>query len=157
MKSYLQKLKTWPWEIRLLLGFAALSILPIFISFWDGPSPRGPIPTLDTHIPKGFVLVPIEIENYEAVDSILGRFGVVDLFRSSENRAQNQPLAVNIRLLRAPLNPSHFAVLVPESEAPKILSHSGSYVVVVKRPDSLGTKFVNTPEKPKRKILYGGD
>ena len=33
-----------------------------------------------TYIPDGFVLVPIEVANFESLDSILGKFGVVDLF-----------------------------------------------------------------------------
>src|SRR5690349_14215407 len=31
---------------------------------------------LDTFIPKGFVLVPIDVQNYEALDSILGKYGL---------------------------------------------------------------------------------
>lgn len=158
VKTWLEKIRQWPWDLRLLIVFAGLSLLPLFVSFWAHEEPaKSPPLNVDTHIPRGFVLVPIEIENYEAVDSILGRFAIVDLFKSSDAKVLNEPVATNVRLLRAPLNPSHFAVLVPEKEAPRLVHQGGVYTVVVKRPDSTGTAFVNSPTQRKRKIIFEGN
>lgn len=98
-----------------------------------------------THIPDGFVLVPIEIQNPEALDSILGNYGVVDLFAPHADGTKR--IARRIKILRAPLNPSHFAVLAPEDEAPLIVREPGPITVAVQNPKSAGTDFV----KPIRK------
>ena len=157
MKKLRDRYNSWSWETRLLIVFALISLIPAFATLWpSAPVAGGPVDSVDTHIPKGFVLIPIEVQNYEALDSILGRFGLVDLFIAGEKGLSQQPVAVNVRLLRAPQNPSRFAVLVPEAEASKILSHSGSYAVIVKRPGPGGTEFVKQQIKPKRKIVYEG-
>ncbi len=157
MKTFKSRWHGLSWESRMLILFTAIAALPLFISLWPEASrtPSEGRVELDTHIPKGFVLIPIEVENYEALDSILGRFGIVDLFRSQDGRREKFPVARNVRLLRAPHNPMHFAALVPETRSSEILSHSGSYVVVVKR-EGGGTEFVKPDKVPRRKIIYGG-
>ncbi len=148
----------YSWETRWLILFGALAALPLLASLWPEAKRGGEAPaSIDTHIPRGFVLVPIEVENYEALDSVLGNFGYVDLYRVTPSGSR-QAVGRNLRLLRAPRNPTHFAVLVRESQSSEILSHKGSYVVVVRRPGE-GTEFVNvnnTGLKPRRKIIYGG-
>lgn len=140
----------------MIILFGALSLLPLFASLWPDPPPATRAEALDTHIPKGYVLVPIEVQNFEALDSILGRYAFVDLFRSDGNKRTQGPIAQNVRLLRAPRNPSHFAVLLPEKDSAEILSYSGPYFVIVKRPGG-GMEIVK-PEvkKTRRKIIYGG-
>jgi hypothetical protein len=104
---------------------------------------RSDIEAADTFIPAGFVLVPIEVANYEALDSILGKFGVVDLFiPTSESGQRPQKIAERLKILRAPLNPSRFAVLVPEAESSQIVTHSGPFAVSIQNPNSVGTNFV---------------
>lgn len=160
-KSSLQKMG---WDGRLLISVALISAIPIAGQLFMQSSNAAPAateraPAVDTLIPKGFVLVPIEVQNYEALDSILGRFGVVDLFQSGGDPSSQQRLiARNVRILRAPQNPSHFAILVREEEVSRILHQGGQFTVIVKRQQSDGTEFVNT-EKPKgrgRKIFYEG-
>jgi hypothetical protein len=85
-----------------------------------------------TYIPDGFVLVPIEVSNFESLDSLLGKFGVVDLYLpADEFRKRPSKIAERVKILRAPLNPSHFAVLVTEQESPKLAMQSGPFIVVV--------------------------
>jgi hypothetical protein len=109
-----------------------------------------------TFIPDGFVLVPIEVANYESLDSILGPFGVVDLFVSSDNpKVRPRKVAERVKILRAPLNPSHFAVLVPDSESQKIVAYSGALTVVVQNPKKSGPTLVNpdiVPAKAKQRV-----
>lgn len=101
------------------------------------------IETAATYIPAGFVLVPIEVANYESLDSILGKFGVVDLFVSSDDPTKRpRKLAERVKILRAPLNPNHFAVLVPETESQKIVAYSGALTVVVQNPRQDGPGLV---------------
>ncbi len=110
----------------------------------DGTAPLAS--SIDTEIPAGYVLVPIEVVNYEALDSVLGRFGVVDLFAAGlGQQRKSYQVASRIRILRAPRNPNHFAVLAPSEEAPGLVRHEGGFFVVVQNPESAGTKFEKRP------------
>lgn len=151
-----------PWEKKILWSATGLSLVPIAagIAFsYSKPPPERTANTraeVDTYIPKGFVLVPIEVQNYEALDSILGQFGVVDLFQSASPENPGQHLvARNVRILRAPQNPSHFAILVQEGEVGIVLKNTGPFTVVVRRPEKNGTEFVKEDERPVlRTIVY---
>lgn len=160
MKLKFENFKKWSWERKVLALSAVLAALPLFVGLWQPAElvREEPIP-IDTHIPRGYVLVPIEVQNYEALDSILGRFGWVDLFKtdtSIDSRPQ-QLVAKHVRILRAPQNPSQFAVLVPEDQAAKIVAHPGAFTVIVKRPQEGGTEFVKpVSAPPRRKIIYEG-
>lgn len=107
-----------------------------------------------TFIPEGFVLVPIEVANFQSLDSILGQHGVVDLFRpSDEPNGKPIKVAEKIKILRAPLNPNHFAVLAPEEESGNLVSYQGAFTVVVQNPKEAGTRFVNTNANRGRTVL----
>ena len=138
----------WTWIVACILaGFIAY--------YRDSTSEDGAkglrepedVETAATLIPAGFVLVPIEVANYESLDSILGKFGVVDLYIPSEDpKKRGRRVAERLRILRAPLNPSRFAVLAREEDSSKLVSHEGAYIVVVKNPNHLGTGIVNQTE-----------
>jgi hypothetical protein len=164
MKDLIRQFKNFSWEKKVLWSAAALSLIPVLAALLlQGPSaPAGPANTtraeVDTYIPKGFVLVPIEVQNYEALDSILGHFGVVDLFQAGQTGHPEQRLvARNVRILRAPQNPSHFAVLVQEGEVAHVLKFGGQFTVIVKRPEKVGTEFVKDPVITRRTIVYEGE
>lgn len=140
-----------PWIVATVLAMAVALV-------WDFShepaaaqiEPEDPS-TAATYIPAGFVLVPIEVANYESLDSILGKFGVVDLFKMpSEGRGRPIKVAERVKILRAPLNPSHFAVLVPDSESARLVAEPGAFTVVVQNPNRDGTRFVNDPSKKGR-------
>lgn len=167
-KAYIQQGHIWfmrqSWEVRvmgasMLISLAAVGVLTTF----GGASPAmqgekaagSATEGVDTFIPKGFVLVPIEVVNYEALDSILGKFGIVDLLTPQESGGA-RPVARNVRILRAPRNPSHFAVLIKESDTQSILRYGSSFHVLIKRPGArAGTEFVQESQTRKRKIVYG--
>jgi hypothetical protein len=144
-------------EVKILLYVTLISIVVIGLASAQQVKPPSGVaenPGIDTYIPKGFVLVPIEVQNYEALDSILGKYGIVDLFRNQTEGGR--VLARNVRILRAPKNPSSFAVLVEEAQAAKILSQQGGVFVVVKPLlRQAGTEFVKSPIK--RRIIFEGE
>ena len=147
-------------ETRTLIAVTLISISVVTLASFKaqdvGPSKEDSgIKGLDTFIPRGFVLVPIEVENYEALDSILGKYGLVDLFKTKSEGGG--PIARNVRILRAPQNPSRFAVLVEESRAAKILGYQGGVFVVIKPMSQAGTEFVMSPSKSRRKIIFEGE
>jgi hypothetical protein len=163
MQNFWKMFKSMPWERQTLWTAAGLAVIPLIFSLlssWTtAPQKEAPIRSqqeeFDTFIPKGFVLVPIEVQNFESLDSIFGQFGLVDLFQTvGSERVEQRLIARNVRLLRAPHNPSHFAVLVQETRVDKILKFGGAYTVVVKRRSKDGTEFVKEPSK--RQIIYDG-
>ena len=162
MKKLWQLYVKQPWEKKILWSAAGLALIPIVLGLLvHTEAAPAVVPSahvdMDTFIPKGFVLVPIEVANYEALDSILGKFGIVDLFQAATPERPDQHLvARNVRLLRAPQNPSHFAILVAESEVGQVLRFGGQFTVVVKRPGKDGTEFVKELKVSKRKITYEG-
>lgn len=162
IRTYWKQFKSIPWEKQTIWAAAILATIPLLfsvLSAWSSAPEPAPSKSgrqeFDTFIPKGFVLVPIEVQNFESLDSIFGQFGVVDLFQTMANeRLEQRLVARNIRLLRAPHNPSHFAVLVQEARADQILKFGGAFTVVVKPRSKDGTEFVK--ERSKRKIIYDG-
>lgn len=150
------------WDRRVIVGAALLASIPVLLTYvFASAAPPEPVVkaalAVDTHIPRGFVLVPIDVQNYESLDSVLGSYGIVDLYQATPSGSSDQRLvARNVRLLRAPQNPSHFAVLVPEAEARHVLRGGGTFTVIVKRPGENGTEIVKERTISKRKIIYEG-
>lgn len=110
---------------------------------------------IDLLIPQGHTLIPIEIANYETLDSLLGPYGVVDLFFVDPLQpAAGKKIASMVKILRAPKNPSHFAVLVPSSQAQTILRHKGPFTASLQNPKyQTGTKFEKALHQRSR-IIY---
>jgi hypothetical protein len=87
----------------------------------------------DTFIPEGYNLVPIQLINAEAIGSIISDFAVVDLYSSSADSAKSSRcVAKNIKLLRAPLNPEHFAILIPDRNTASLFSKGDAFYAVLR-------------------------
>lgn len=91
--------------------------------------------TADTVIPAGYVLVPIEIENAGSMSSMMGAYGIVDLFATNAKSQRGHKVGSRLKILRAPLNPDQYAVLVRESEASALLEASGPFFAVIQNPE----------------------
>ena len=112
----------------------------------------------DTVIPSGYVLVPIEVQNIDSLSSLVGSYGVVDLFTTNQFKQKSgQRVGRRLKLLRAPLNPQSFAVLVPENEATTILSATGPFFAVVQNPDNkIEQEFTKKKYAPQVEYFRGG-
>jgi len=131
----------------LLLGFIVLG----FIAFLSSPeksekveTPLLPEPkSVDTFVPRGLVLVPIEIANAESLSSLIGDVGgVVDLYLATTPQQKGGiKVGSKLKLLRAPLNPQQYAVLVKETDSAKLLSYTGPFIAVVQNPEENGPKL----------------
>ena len=99
--------------------------------------------SVDTVIPPGYVLVPIEIQNEAALNGILGDFGVVDLLPSNRTsgKKSSEPVVRRVKIIRAPLNPRQFAVLVPEAMSSRLAGFDSPFLVIVQNPQSKQTQF----------------
>jgi hypothetical protein len=138
----------------LLLAFVVALLLAILTSFRHTEEAHTSQSfSADTVIPKGYVLVPIEIQNIESLHSLVGAFAVVDLFTTARGSLQKGGIRVGrkLRLIRAPLNPQLFAVLVPENEASEVLAAQGPVTAVIQNPNN------DEPgEVIKHKVKYSG-
>jgi hypothetical protein len=105
--------------------------------------------SVDTYIPRGFVLVPLEIANSDSLTSLVGNLGgVVDLYLATNSGSKSGlKVGSKLKLLKAPLNPNQFAVLVREDESPKLLSYTGPFIAVVQNPDEQGTRVTSQASK----------
>lgn len=116
----------------LLLGIVALVIMAVLFPAKKEKAESPQMFEADTVIPAGFVLVPIELLNFEALSSLVGGYAIVDLFApASEPGQKSKKIGSDLRLLRAPLNPNQFAVLVPEEESEIIVSQASPLVAVI--------------------------
>lgn len=146
MKINLEKIKKWISELKikhLALGFVILGGLTLLYDqkSEDKATPVDPT-SVDTFIPEGMTLVPIEVQNIESLKNILGEFGVIDLYlQSFEGNKPPKKIASGVKIMRAPLNPDVFAVLVKEENAGQIAQHAGSFFVTVLNPKTQKTKF----------------
>ncbi len=162
MKNIERYLKSWwsqPLSKYLLIGLLAMALLSILISSVDSKPTNEDslsektVQTADTFIPAGFVLVPIDLVNYEPVSGLIGDFALVDLFTAKGSLQKGgEKIGSRLKMIRAPLNPQQFAVLVPEDETHKILQAEGPFFATVLNPNSNQKSRVMT-HKQKRKFV----
>lgn len=115
----------------------------------------------DTLIPKGFVLIPIDLANVEAVAGLIDQFGIVDLYSGTEN---NSVLVANrVKILRAPLNQNKYAVMVTEASSHELIKIKGPFLAVVQNRftkdvtrDNTKNATKNEVAKPAQSASYSG-
>lgn len=114
------------WSIFLTIG----ATVAYFSAHAEEKTSTPEAPTsLETFIPKDHLLIPIEISNADKLDGLLGAAGIVDLYQVPPPTGGPAKLVGRrLRLLRAPLNPNAFAVLLRESEADQFLASPGPYI-----------------------------
>lgn len=83
----------------------------------------------DTLIPKGQVLVPVNLANIESIAGLIDQYGVIDLY--AETDVGSNQIASRIKLIKAPLNPNQYAVMVSEHLSREIMKSKGPLWAVV--------------------------
>lgn len=151
VERYLLNLKTK----YIVIGFIIVGAMAFFLDQKPSNDTKPVDPTsVDTYIPEGMTLIPIEIQNIEALKNILGDFGMIDLYLPSyESDRPPKKIASGIKIMRAPLNPDVFAVLVREEDAPQIAQHPGAFFVTVLNPKSQKSKFNKDKKILKTQII----
>ncbi len=92
---------------------------------------------IDTIIPKGYVLVPIELENQSAISSVIQSHGLIDLYLGQPGTDISKKIATKIKLIRAPYNPNMFAALVKEDFSGFLMRQSGKLYAVIQNKNNL--------------------
>jgi len=146
----------------LLYSFVALGVVALIIQLLPQTDSKEPVSAdheafdVDTMIPSGHILIPIELSNAESLASLTGQFSVIDLYTVGERDRKGFKVASAVKLLRAPLNPQQFAVLVREEESTKIVTQEGPFFAALKNRDEK-TKETNAKSLKKNLIItYGG-
>lgn len=116
----------------LLISFLIFVILYLIISMKNKSSSteseKKPL-YADTLIPKGYVLIPIELANKDAVAGLINQYAIVDLYTGTEG--SSILLARRVKLIQAPLNPNQYAVMVPENFSHNIMKYKESLWAIV--------------------------
>lgn len=153
-KSFFEKFKNWLADPRnKTLAIAMSLMLLIIVCVQMTSKPEATVEdeaSADTYIPEGFVLVPIEIQNVDSLSSLIGEFAVVDLFRGPHS----QRVGRRLKLLRAPLNPQQFAVLVPEAEVSALLQIPGPYWAAIQNPQQSKNAEIASKKIKKSRVEY---
>lgn len=145
-----------------ILAFTGLVIVSLLFRTTNDPSPAAEPQAkiqADTIIPKGYVLLPIYLENIASITGVIEHFGIIDLYSGHSLGGKSKKIAARIKILRAPLNPNEFAVLVPEALSEKIMSERGPFWGVIQnRSVSEGENTVaQTTNKKTIQIEYSGN
>lgn len=148
--SFLQRFKNT--DKSLLWAFLALGIVVLAMELFSSSKSEATADTreesfdVDTMIPAGHLLIPLELSNAESLASLSGQFSIVDLYVSGDKGKKGFKIASAVKLLRAPLNPQQFAVLVREDESAKIVTHEGPFFAALKNPKEVAkTKAAKNP------------
>lgn len=145
-------------EKLILCGvFVALGLITFFISHADEKKdlPRIELPELDEMIPAGFVLLPVELVNREALASIMGSTAVVDILTVNPTTLSPQTkIASRIKMLRSPKNPDFFALLIEENASMEVLSKPGPYFALIQNKKQMNSNFYKDKKKSKIQISY---
>ena len=140
-----------------MLSIAMLGMLVIILITSLTPKPTmtesQSMESADTYIPAGYALVPIEIQNIESLSSLIGSYAVVDLFSGMPGGKQ-QKVGKKLKLLRAPLNPDQFAVLVSEDKVGDLLQQAGPYWAVIQNPNLISKESIEKRSVRKSKVEY---
>ena len=132
------KITTWlkenkkVWQIWHILLF-----LSLMFTVMQKKKPTESLPEradVDTLIPEGFVLAPVELSNGPSLDGLLDSKGVVDLYTGDPIKQKAEKVASSVKILRSPLNPKYFAVLVPENEAKFLIQRFQAFHAVLQNP-----------------------
>ena len=146
----LQKLKQ-PRFQTLVAALSLMFIVILYVELSAKPTAQNP-ESVDTYIPAGFVLVPIELQNADSLSSMIGDFAVVDLFTGLDG--QQRRVGRSLKLIRAPLNPDRLAVFVPDDQVASLLKIPGPYWAALQNPNNRESASIQKDKKPQSRIEY---
>ena len=109
-----------------------------------------------TFIPEGHSLIPIKLINQKSLSSLIENFGWIDLYavKKTESGFKKGPKIVKkIRILRAPLDPSQFGIIVPDDFVDHILDWGPNYFGTINKNKFYTSELVIQKKRLKR-VMY---
>ena len=144
--EYLLKKYFWPFVILLLFLIISLAsyVMPLFLK----PTQAEQQLSLDQLVPKGFVLMPIEISNAEDIISLIGAYGVVDLYAYSKHTGlPDKKVADYIKVIPLNTESAGLTALIPEHSALDLFEYSESFYAVIQNPSHKNSKVYKKKRK----------
>ena len=136
--EYLLKKYLWHFMIVLFLLIFSISSQFFALSSKDTPNQL----TLDQLVPKGFVLMPVEISNGPDIKNIIGSYGVVDLYAYSNTTGLPETLVASaLKILPPSTEEGAFTALVPEKSAIHLFDYTEGFYAVIQNPQKIGSKI----------------
>ncbi|MBL7544945.1 MAG: hypothetical protein JNL11_14095 [Bdellovibrionaceae bacterium] len=134
-KNYLQKIYEGLDHKNKLIIFFVIGF------FLVGYSHLKPVPKdadtnrfqIDTIIPEGYVLIPIEVLNADSISAVIGSHGVADIYSTVQGEKAKR-LFSRARIIKSPLNEASFAVLVKETKAYLLSQSKDPFFAAVQNP-----------------------
>lgn len=132
----------------------------IYTTMSSGEKPvREKLLTMDTLIPNGYALVPIELENIAAIASLIEGYGVVDIYLGKSNSRHSKKIFQKVKILRAPNNPHAYSLLLPDHLSSLLMQYDGPFFAVIQnKSESSANPSVAEQVQTKKtvKIEYNG-
>ncbi len=139
-----------------LMSIAILTLI-LFNLFFSSEPKAIQAPELateaSTFIPENHSLIPIKLINQKSLSSLIENFGWIDLYsvKKSETGYKKGPKIVKkIRILRAPLDPSQFGIIVPNDFVDYILDWGPNYFGTINKNKFYTSELVIQQQRPKR-------
>ena len=126
-----------------LLILVSILLLTIVLQYSQNLFKKEISLSLDQMIPKGFVLIPIEIHNSSDVLPLIGSYGVVDLYSySSYKNLPEDIVALSLKIIPPLKEDSRFSAIIPEKEVSQLFQHSGPFYAVIQNPQKQGSQII---------------
>lgn len=109
-----------------------------------------------TFIPEGHSLIPIKLVNQRSLSSMIENFGWIDLYSvkpASTGFKKGPKIVKKIRILRAPLDPTQFGIIVPDDFVDHILDWGPSYFGTINK-NKFYTSELVIAKKRKKRVMY---
>lgn len=157
--NFLRKYATKNIDRLLMIAFLALGAAALLLGWTKKEAPlvveEQEAVQVDTMIPAGYLLIPIELSNGESLASLAGPYALIDLYAVSENGRKGVKVAAGVKLLKAPLNPDQFAVLMREEESTQLVQREGPFFAALKNPKDVKRPSALKVLKQTLRIHYG--
>lgn len=147
-------------ESVIMMGMVLVLGLSLTLSFLAGkkqiPEAAASTPmSIDTLIPPGLALVPLELANGPTLSSLFSDFAIVDLFETSEDgKKVHRKVGQRLRLIRSHSDPEKMAVLVPKGQEVKLLQFKNPLFAVLQNPSQLEEANLPTYKTAPSRIQY---
>lgn len=145
--------------VFMFLFFIVVYLYTTFTENTDHVSSTEKLLTVDTLIPSGYTLVPIELENISTIASLIESYGVVDIYVGKSNIRKAKQIFQKVKILRAPNNPNAYSLLLPDHLSSELLKYDGPFYAVIQNKSEIATDpTVKTKPQTKKsiKIEYNG-
>lgn len=140
----------------LLLSFTVSSLIYLFQPNQKETSiPKETEMNLSVMIPKGHVIYPFEAANFENVEPLLEAYNMVQVYDPQKGTL----IAKNIKVLRAPKDPSHLAFIIPVEIANKLAPFGLEFKIALQKEVNKPPVWVlnkNSLKKSKHLVTFGG-